>query len=222
MHDDPLRDGPLELDLPLFPLGTVVFPGALLPLQIFELRYLQMVGACERQGTDFGVVTLTSGREVHRPGQEESFEAIGTRMRLLQVERPRAGLLHIWCRALDRFEVLIPQRRADGLWHGQVRMLEPEPAVPVPEHLCYLSRQMTHALERLGREALAPEPWPQPWQPDDCGWLSHRWGELLPLPAALKYRLFALREPLLRLELVGDMVSPEKPGQTASGKSSSP
>jgi hypothetical protein len=52
--------------MPLFPLGTVLFPGALLPLQLFELRYLQMIGECERQGTGFGVVTLTQGREVHR------------------------------------------------------------------------------------------------------------------------------------------------------------
>ncbi len=72
-------------ELPLFPLGTVLFPGALLPLQLFELRYLQMIGECERQGTGFGVVTLTQGREVHRPGEAEQFEAIGTRVQGLAV-----------------------------------------------------------------------------------------------------------------------------------------
>ena len=68
----PDRDTPspqVLTELPLFPLGTALFPGALLPLQLFELRYLQMIGECERQGTGFGVVTLTQGREVHRPGQ---------------------------------------------------------------------------------------------------------------------------------------------------------
>ena len=75
--------------LPLFPLGTAVFPGSLLPLQIFELRYLQMIGECERQGTRFGVVTLTRGGEVYQPGgPAEQFETIGTRMRLEKVQNP--------------------------------------------------------------------------------------------------------------------------------------
>ncbi len=196
--------------LPLFPLGTVVFPGALLPLQIFELRSLQMVGECERAGTPFGVVTLTRGGEVHRPGAPlEQFEPIGTRLRLERVERPQPGLLKVWCRALDCFEVLSSRQRGDGLWLGEVRALPPEPALPVPEHLRYLSTQMLQALQRLQADTLEPTPWPQPWASEDCAWLSQRWGELLPLPTAMKYRLLALREPLLRLELVGDMVSPQ-------------
>ncbi len=195
--------------LPLFPLGTVVFPGGLLPLQIFELRYLKMMGECERQGSHFGVVTLTRGGEVHRPGAPtESFENIGTRMRLEKVERPRPGLLHVWCRALDCFELVQTRQRSDGLWLGETRPLPPEPTLTVPEHLHYLSDQMVDALGRLQSGPLEPLPWPQPWRPQDCAWLSHRWGELLPLPTDMKYRLLALREPLLRLELVGDMVSP--------------
>ena len=198
--------------LPLFPLGTAVFPGSLLPLQIFELRYLQMVGECERQGTPFGIVTLTRGGEVHQPGAPaEQFEPIGTRMRLEKVQRPRPGLLHIWCRALDSFEVTGTQQRSDGLWLGQVRPLPPEPALPVPEHLRYLAEQMQDALQRLQSTDMEPQPWPQPWPMHDCSWLSQRWGELLPLPPAMKYQLLALREPLMRLELVGDMVSPQSP-----------
>ena len=200
--------------LPLFPLGTAVFPGSLLPLQIFELRYLQMVGECERQGTHFGVVTLTRGGEVHQPGgPAEQFETIGTRMRLEKVERPRPGLLHIWARALDSFEVLHTRQRSDGLWLGEVRDLPPEPSLAVPGHLRYLSDQMLEALQRLQDPAMDPLPWPQPWQADDCAWLSQRWAELLPLPTAMKYRLLALREPLLRLELIGDMVSPQTPSR---------
>ena len=202
--------------LPLFPLGTAVFPGSLLPLQIFELRYLQMIGECERQGTHFGVVTLTRGGEVHQPGgPAEQFEPIGTRMRLEKVQRPRPGLLHISCRALDSFEVLQTQQRSDGLWLGQVRPLPAEPTLPVPEHLRYLAGQMQDALQRLQDDATDPKPWPHPWHLDDCSWLSQRWGELLPLPPAMKYQLLALREPLMRLELVGDMVSPQGPAPAA-------
>lgn len=195
-------------EIPLFPLGTVVFPGALLPLQIFELRYLQMVGECERRGLPFGVVTLTRGGEVHRPGgTPDQFEAVGTRMRLERVQRPQPGLLRVLARGQDCFEVLGTRQRSDGLWLGEVRALAPEPRVPVPEHLRPLAHQMAQALQRMQDSPPDPLPWPQPWDCEDCAWLANRWAEWLPLPTALKYRLLALRDPLLRLELIGDQVS---------------
>ncbi len=200
--------------LPLFPLGAAVFPGTLLPLRIFELRYLQMVGECERLNKPFGVVTLTQGSEVHRPGTPaERFEPIGTLMRLEKIERPHPGLLHIGCRAVDTFEVLGQSQRGDGLWLGEVRVLAPEPSLPVPEHLQHLASQLANALDRLQDNSADPLPWPHPWRLDDCAWLSQRWGELLPLPSAMKYRLLALREPLLRLELIGDMLTPPSPAK---------
>ena len=54
-------------DLPLFPLGTVLFPGMQLPLQLFEPRYLQMFGDIARQDSRFGVVLIKEGVEVGEP-----------------------------------------------------------------------------------------------------------------------------------------------------------
>jgi Lon protease-like protein len=198
--------GPLT-ELPLFPLGTVLFPGALLPLQLFELRYLQMIGECERQGTGFGVVTLTQGREVHRPGETpEQFEPIGTRVHIERIERPQAGVVLVWCRGLERFQIHSTQQRSDGLWRGQVQDWPAEPTTTVPEHLQYLAPKIQSALQTLSAQDSVVPHWPEPWALSDCAWLSHRWCELLPVPLAMKYRLFSLREPLMRLELVGDMV----------------
>ena len=200
------------IDLPLFPLGTVLFLGALLPLQLFELRYLQMIGECERHGTDFGVVTLTQGREVHRPGAPtEQFEALGTRVRIERIERPQAGLIRVWCRGIEKISIQNTQQRSDGLWTGQVQALSPEPAVQVPEDLQHLAVQMHEALTQLSAQPSEVPHWPEAWRLQDCSWLSNRWGELLPLPLQMKYRLFALQEPLMRLELIGDMVSPSAP-----------
>lgn len=207
----PERDAPSPTtltELPLFPLGTVLFPGALLPLQLFELRYLQMIGECERQGTGFGVVTLTQGREVHRPGETEQFEPIGTRVQIERIERPQAGLVRVWCRGMDKFRIEATQQRSDGLWLGRVHALPPEPDVQVPEDLQHLSTQMHEALRQLSGQNSAVSHWNEAWRLQDCGWLSHRYGELLPLPLAMKYRLFALPEPLMRLELIGDLVAP--------------
>ena len=211
----PDRDTPhpqAQTELPLFPLGTVLFPGALLPLQLFELRYLQMIGECERQGTGFGVVTLTQGREVHRPGQAaEQFEAMGTRVQIERIERPQPGLVMVWCRGGEKFRIEGSQQRSDGLWLGRVEPLPPEPAVQVPEDLQHLSVQMHDVLTQLSQQPSVVPPWHEAWRLQDCSWLSNRWGELLPLPLQMKYRLFALQEPLMRLELVGDMVAPAAP-----------
>jgi hypothetical protein len=197
--------------LPLFPLGTVLFPGALLPLQLFELRYLNMVGECERQGTGFGVVTLTQGREVHRPGEaSEQFETIGTRVQIERFERPQPGLVMVWCRGVEKFSIQATQQRSDGLWTGQVQALPPEPAVQVPEDLQHLSAQMHDVLTELSAQPSEVPHWAEAWRLQDCSWLSNRWGELLPLPLQMKYRLFALQEPLVRLELIGDMVVPSE------------
>ena len=197
------------MELPLYPLGTVLFPGALLPLQLFELRYLQMIGECERQGSGFGVVTLTQGREVHRPGAAaEQFEALGTRVQIERIERPQPGLVMVWCRGIEKFRIDATQQRSNGLCIGQVQALSTEPAVQVPEDLQYLSEQMHKALTQLSAQPSVVPHWAEAWRLQDCSWLSHRWGELLPLPLPMKYRLFALQEPLMRLELIGDMVAP--------------
>ncbi|PUE11340.1 hypothetical protein B9Z51_03260 [Limnohabitans sp. T6-5] len=204
--------------MPLFPLSTVLFPGALLPLQLFELRYLQMIGECERQSTGFGVVTLTQGREVHRPGAAaERFEPIGTRVQIERIERPQAGLVMVWCRGVERFQIQSTEQRSDGLWRGQVQALPPEPSLPVPEHLQHLSGQMHAALQNLSAQASEVPHWNEAWRLQDCSWLSNRYGELLPLPLAMKYRLFALQEPMLRLELIGDLVAPTS-DDAANGK----
>ena len=222
----PERDAPYPTtltELPLFPLGTVLFPGAMLPLQLFELRYLQMIGECERQGTGFGVVTLTQGREVHRPGDAaERFEPIGTRVAIERIERPQAGVVLVWCRGLTRFQVHSSQQRSDGLWRGQVHDLPDEPRTPVPEHLRYLAPQIQSALISLSAEDSVLPHWLQPWDLDDCAWLSHRWCELLPLPLAMKYRLFTLREPLMRLELVGDMLESMPPHTSGAAPGQKP
>ena len=107
---------PLTLtQLPLFPLQTVLFPGGWMPLRIFEVRYLDMIGRCHKAGAPFGVVCLNEGSEVRRadpnaaPGGDgfahEAFFPAGTLARIEQLERPQPGLMVIHCRGLQRFRV---------------------------------------------------------------------------------------------------------------------
>ena len=102
---------PLTLTaLPLFPLGTVLYPDGLLPLRIFEVRYLDMIGKCHKHGAPFGVVALTEGSEVQRPAAlptgdafaNETFNSVGTLATITHLSSPQAGLLVIRCTGVQR------------------------------------------------------------------------------------------------------------------------
>jgi Lon protease-like protein len=199
----------LDIETPLFPLRSVLFPGGYLPLRIFEPRYLDMVQRCHAQGQAFGVVALTEGQEVRqRDGagfQREAFHAVGTLARIDHFVHEQPGLIQLRTRGTQRFQLRSARCLSHGLWVGTLTLLPPDVAVPVPDDLRSAARQLQDLLEgwreRAGAEELPLQP-PYDW--DDAGWLANRWAELLPMPADERQRLMALDNPLLRLELVVD------------------
>lgn len=202
--------------LPLFPLGTVLFPGGSLPLQIFEVRYLDMVQRCHREGTPFGVVCLTQGSEVmqrDRQGGEgfrpESFHTVGTLAQIVEFDQPQPGLLVIATQATERFRIKSSQRLKYGLWVAEAEPVPADPVVAIPEELAGIAQALHQLNQRLQQEQPGLiGPYPDyapngtPWQ--EAGWVANRWAELLPLPVETKQQLLTLDNPLLRLELVGD------------------
>jgi Lon protease-like protein len=202
--------------LPLFPLGTVLFPGGLLPLRIFEVRYLDMIRRCQREGRPFGVVTLTQGHEVRQAGTgPEAFHPVGTLATVAEISSPQPGLLMIQAHGGSRFQLQSSQQLKHGLWVGQTQPLADDPAVPVPEDLQGHAKSLAHLLETLSAhaaDARSRMPVRSPWHLDDCAWVANRWSELLPLPLETKQQLMALDNPVLRLELVGDLLSPAPSG----------
>lgn len=220
-----LRDNPrMDADrqppspLPLFPLQTVLFPEGVLPLRIFEVRYLDMIARCHREGACFGVVGLTSGSEVLKPADpasaqggayaQEAFHDIGTLARIESLERPQSGLMLIRCVGTGRFRLRSREQLRHGLWTGQAEWLPPDPRVPVPEDLEPVTLTLREVVRHLA--ARGPEkgamPLQEPYRWDDCGWVSNRWAELLPVETRIKQQLMALDSPLLRLELVADQI----------------
>lgn len=194
--------------LPLFPLGTVLFPGGLLPLRVFEVRYLDLTRSCERSGAPFGVVALRQGQEVRRPGAAlEQLESAGTLARIEALEQVQPGLLMVRCRGAERFRIERSERLRHGLWVADVTLLPAEPDVPVPSDLAHVADALrrVHAGLRRGPASL-PVPDAGDARFEDCGWVANRWCELLPLPLVLKQRLLGLDSSLLRLELVADLL----------------
>jgi len=221
MADDTASDRLAEL--PLFPLGTVLFPDGLLPLQVFEVRYLDMVRRCHRAGAPFGVVHLTEGHGVRKPDQAESFSEVGTLARIEHMESPQAGLILVRCVGTLRFRLARSEQRPHGLWVGEATRIAADLPVPVPEDLREVAQELQMLIERLQAQIRAQAatqaglhahvdplefmPLRAPWRFADCGWVANRWCEMLPMSTPVKQRLMELDNPLLRLELVGDLLA---------------
>jgi uncharacterized protein len=209
--------------LPLFPLQSVLFPGGSLPLRIFEVRYLDMIGRCHKAGEPFGVVCLSEGSAERKRATgegsgkpsgdgfaHEAFFPVGTLARITKFERPQPGLMMIGCVGTQRFRVQRSEQLKHGLWVADVELIADDSVVPVPDDLHFtrealqgLVRNIADSLEQSG-EAGVEMPLLEPYRWNDCGWLANRWSELLPLAPALKQRFMALDSPVLRLELVAD------------------
>ncbi len=203
--------------LPLFPLGTVLYPGGLLPLQIFEVRYLDMIGKCHKAGAPFGIISLTQGSEVQRPQgagpsgdgfAHEDFGSVGTLASITEFSVPQPGLMMIRCRGTQRFEISSREKLRHGLWVANVTRLDDDMRVTIPVDLQRTADALGKLIKSLQKRN-APDyqmPLLAPFQFDDCGWVANRWCELLPIPLELKQRLMELDNPLLRLELVSDIL----------------
>ena len=194
--------------LPLFPLGAVLFPEGVLTLRIFEVRYLDMIGRCHKAGAPFGVVLLTQGSEVRRPGATEAFSHVGTLATISEVETPRPGLMLIRASGAQRFRIRASDQLKHGLWVADVERLDADMAVAIPDDLKMASQALANLIQSLEQKADSPGQMPVqgPFRLDDCGWVANRWCELLPLPAQLKQQMMELDNPLVRLELVCDVL----------------
>lgn len=196
--------------LPLFPLETVLFPGGVLPLRIFEMRYLDMVSKCHRAGAPFGVVSLTHGTEVHHPSHPgEAFHAIGTLATIEMLDRAQPGLMLLRCRGTQRFHVAEQHQLRQGLWVADVERMDDDQPVPVPDDLLGAAQALQKVIASLQarQPGNAPLPVATPLHLNDCGWVANRWCELLPMPLRLKQQLMELDNPLIRLELVSDVLT---------------
>ena len=195
--------------LPLFPLGTVLFPGGVLPLRIFEVRYLDMIRKCHKAGAPFGVVSLTQGTEVRQPAGKEAFSSVGTLATIGEFETPRPGLMMIRAMGAQRFRITSSELLRHGLWVADVERMDMDMVVPIPDDLQGTSVALARLIQSLRQKAMPPQQMPiqGPFQLDDCGWVANRWCEFLPLPMQLKQRLMELDNPLVRLELVNDVLA---------------
>ncbi len=183
----------MNLDsLPLFPLGTVLFPGGLLPLRIFEPRYLDLVRECGRQGSGFGVCLILQGSDVGAPAAPA---ALGCEARIVDFASTEDGLLGITVQGGRRFRVAQTRVRDNGLVVAEVEWQpEPEPELARirPEHQL-LATLLERILERAdaGFERAGLQ---------DAAWVGWRLAEWLPLQMTDRQGLLQEADPHRRLQ----------------------
>jgi Lon protease-like protein len=183
------------MSLPLFPLNTVLFPGCILDLQIFEARYLDMIGRCMKQGGGFGVVCILEGSEVGIA--PHGFAMVGCEARITDFQQQDNGLLGIRVEGGRRFNVLTTEVQRDQLILAQVEWLEDEPEQPLQDEDADLvallkalaEHPMVEALN-MGTEATGQQS------------LANQLAYLLPFAEVDKIDLLQLDDPQQRLDAI--------------------
>lgn len=187
------------IDLPLFPLDAVLFPGGRLPLRIFESRYLDMVCESSISGTGFGVCLILQGREV---GHSAVPSAVGTVAHIVDFNTGDDGVLGVVAEGGARFRVQRTRARGDGLLRGHVQLWPAESELPLPVEFALLSS----ILERL-IDTMAPHFRYVPRSRyEEAGWVGCRLAELLPLAREEQQHLLELTDPLQRLAALRDIL----------------
>jgi Lon protease-like protein len=182
----------------LFPLNTVLFPGGLLPLRIFETRYVDMVGRCTRDNETFGVVLVENGSDTDR---QVVTAPIGTSARIVDFQTLEDGLLGILCHGERRFRIQARFQRPDGLNCAEIEWLEEAGRVCVPERLQSLAPLLREALGQLKTIGRFMEP-----DYEDACWVGYRLAELLPLDQQLLQRLLESEDAVARLDLLAPLL----------------
>ena len=182
----------------LFPLQTVLLPGAALGLRVFERRYLDLVRDCSRDDSGFGVCLLLQGNEVdgNEAGPPATPAAFGTEARIEDFGADDDGLLTLRVRGTRRFHVRRTRVRDSGLVVAEIDWCAPDPDEELrPEH-ALLGVLLQRILEQVGGEhAKAP-----PARFDDAAWIGWRLAELLPLHASQRQALLQEDDPHERLD----------------------
>ena len=187
------------MNLPLFPLNTVLFPGCVLDLQVFEARYLDMISRCMKQGSGFGVVCIVEGEEVGEAASR--FAAIGCEALVRDFQQRTNGLLGIRVEGGRRFRVERAQVLPDQLTVAEVHWLEEQPDSPLHGehadlaalHAALAEHPLVAGLEMAGVVSGQQE-------------LANQLAYLLPLEPGQKLQLLQLDDPGLRLEQLHAML----------------
>ena len=180
--------------VPIFPLQAVLFPGSLLPLRIFETRYMDMAKDCLRNGTAFGICLIREGAEVGAPAVPE---AVGTLARIADCDMEELGILKVTAQGTERFRLLSSEVNRQGLIVGEVELHEAEAPANDAPGFAECAEFLRKVIAGIGTARFA-----QPLAFDDASWVGFRLAEILPLRNDVKQKLLELTDATLRIAIL--------------------
>lgn len=183
-----------SLSLPLFPLHSVLFPQGILNLRVFEARYMDMIGQCMRQETNFGICLIAEGEEVGKPALAH---AVGTEARIVDWDMSEPGILGLSVRGGRRFRLTEQNAAADGLLNGSIEWLDDTRPAPVADRHAALLPLLGMIIRDAGERVIPP-----PHTLEDATWVGYRYAEILPIQTLAKQRLLELEDSDLRLDII--------------------
>jgi Lon protease-like protein len=182
------------LNIPIFPLNAVLFPGGLLPLRVFEARYMDMTRDCLKRDAPFGVCLIQEGAEVGAPAVPEGIGCLAT---ILEWDMQQQGILNIKTRGGQRFRILERRTGAQGLTSADIELIPPEASAVVPDEFSSCTRLLEMVVVDQGKPIFA-----EPHAFDDASWVGYRLAEILPVPLVAKQKLLELNDSLGRLSIL--------------------
>jgi Lon protease-like protein len=193
--------------IPLFPLSHGLFPDGMLSLQIFEVRYLDLIKRCHQQQIPFGVVWLNKGSEIQVPGETPLLHMHGCTAHIRTFEQVQANLFRVVCQGGIRFELHDTQPGPFGVWQGQVTYLPNDHEIELPPSL-------QHHADRLGKVIASAQqqgqshrlPIFKPYLLDQCGWVANRYAEAMDISTEKKLELLSELDPLERMQKIDTLI----------------
>ena len=192
------------LEIPLFPLQTVLFPDIVMPLRIFEPRYLALIQQCQKDETGFGVIALKTGNEVR--GEESSNEMelheVGTLASVVKVEEIGSEQLGIWIKGGAKFLLETHWTDESELEIGLVKFCSPEPILPINEDKDRLAIDTYFQLvDGTNSDSEATE------APLTQNIVANRLAHYIPFPLKLKQEMLEVEDPRSRLDLINRILN---------------
>ena len=184
------------MELPLFPLNAVIFPGGVLPLRIFEPRYLDMVKECVRDQGEFVICLIQNGQEV---GEASQPCTVGTACQIIDWETLSDGLLGITAQGKRRVKITGTEVLPNQLLQGSVEYLQEDQDEILPEKFGEWAHLVSLIINKLGKPFSD-----QQVRLDSADWVGARLTEYLPFELEAKQRILELDHPLVRLEHLQD------------------
>jgi Lon protease-like protein len=166
------------IEIPLFPLRTVLYPAGRLTLKTFEQRYLDMTKNCIRDDSVFGVCLIREGAEVGTPATPW---ATGCTARIQEWDMPHLGMFLLMCQGESVFHVAEQWTATNGLLWGRVELREPDIEAALPADQQHLAQLLRKIIDKVGAEHF-----PAPAALHDANWVAYRLAEVLPMDPEIK------------------------------------